>query len=66
MSAYEVTDLFGEVLGVVAGAFQCLGQEEDVEAFLAGSALVIFQMPQEDEVAQAIKFGVGAAQRARD
>jgi hypothetical protein len=34
---------------VVAGALQRLGHEEYVEALLPGSALLIFQMPQEDE-----------------
>jgi len=28
----QMTNLFGEVLGVVAGAFQSLGHEEDFEA----------------------------------
>src|SRR5271165_3740382 len=63
--ADQVANLFREVLGVVSGALQRLRHEQHVKAFLALNAIAIFQMPQEDEIAQAVQLGIGAQHSER-
>ena len=60
VSADEVADFFGEIFGVIAGAFEGLGHEDDLQAGLAMDVFRILDVAQENEVAQAVHFGVGA------
>jgi hypothetical protein len=60
VSADEVADFFGEILGVVAGALERLRHKDDLQAGLAGDVLGILDVAQEDEVAEAVHFGIGA------
>jgi len=60
VSANEMADFFGEILGVVAGALERLGHEDDLQASLTVNVLRILDMAQEDQVAQAVHFSVGA------
>src|SRR5579863_3811292 len=60
VSADEVADFLGKILGVVAGAFERLGHEDDLQAGLAMNVLGILNVAEENEIAQAIHFGVGA------
>src|SRR5258708_3375158 len=50
-SADKVADFFGEVLGVIAGALERLGHEDDLQAGLADDILRILDVTQENEVA---------------
>jgi len=59
VAADEVADFFGEVLGVVAGALKRLSHEDDLQAGLMGKTLGILDVAEEDEIAEAIDFGVG-------
>ena len=59
MAADQVADFFGEILGVVSGAFKRLGHEDDLEAGLAGNVFRILDVAQEDQVAQAVDVSVG-------
>ncbi len=59
-TADDVADFFGEVLGVIAGAFKRLGHEDDLQAGLAGDVFGILDVAEEDEVAEAVDLGVGA------
>src|SRR5271169_554340 len=59
-AADEMAAFFGEVLGVVAGALKRLGHEDDLQAGLADEVLRVLDVPEEDEVAQAVHLGVGA------
>ena len=59
MAADEVADFFGEILGVIAGALKGLSHEDDLEAGLAGDVFWILDVAEEDEVAEAIDFGIG-------
>jgi len=60
MAADYVADFFGEIFGVVAGSFEGLSHEDDLEAALARDVLRILDVAKEDEVAEAVDFGVGA------
>ena len=60
VSADEVADFFGEIFGVIAGALEGLGHEDDLQAGLAGDVFGILDVAEEDEVAEAVHFGVGA------
>ncbi len=60
VAADEMADFFGEVLGVVAGAFEGLGHEDNLQAGLAGDVFGILDVAEEDQVAQAVDLGVGA------
>jgi len=60
MAADYVADFFGEIFGVIAGSFEGLGHEDDLEAALAGDVFRILDVAKEDEVAEAVDFGVGA------
>jgi hypothetical protein len=60
VSADEVADFFGEIFGVIAGALQRLGHEDDLQAGLAMNVFRILDVAQEDEIAQAVHLGVGA------
>ena len=44
VAAYEVTNLFRQVLGVIPGALQGLRHEDDLEACLALRAFRIFNV----------------------
>jgi hypothetical protein len=59
-SADEVADFFGEIFGVIAGALERLGHEDDLQAGLARHVFGILDVAQEDEIAQAVHVGVGA------
>src|SRR5580692_7544326 len=56
----EVADFLGEVFGVIASPLQRLGHEDDLQAGLAMHVFRVLNVAQEDQVAQAIHFGVGA------
>ena len=60
VSADDVANFFGEILGVIAGALERLGHEDDLQAGLAMNVFRILDVAQENQVAQAIHFGVGA------
>ena len=60
MTANQVTDLFGKILGVVSSALQGLGHEDDLQTCLARDVFRVFDVAQEDQVAQAVEVGVGA------
>ena len=60
VSADEVADFFGEIFGVIAGAFEGLRHEDDLQAGLAGNVFRILDVAKKDEVAEPIHFGVGA------
>lgn len=60
VSADEVANFFGKILGVVSGALQRLRHENDLQAGLAVNVFGILDVAQEDEIAQAIHFSVGA------
>ncbi len=55
-----MADFFGEILGMIAGALERLGHEDDLKAGLAGDVFGILDMAEKDEIAQAIDFGVRA------
>src|SRR5271157_749897 len=54
MPAHQMANLFDKVLGVVSGSLQRLRYEEHMGALLTRRAFEIFQVPQEDEIAQPI------------
>ncbi len=58
VSADEVADFFGKILGVVSGPLQRLRHEDNLQAGLAVDILGVLNVAQEDEIAQAIHFGV--------
>jgi hypothetical protein len=60
VAAYEVADFFGEVFRVIAGAFEGLGHEYDLQTGLAGDVFGILDVAEEDQIAEAVHFGVGA------
>lgn len=60
VAADDVADFLREVFGVIAGAFEGLRHKDDLEAGLAGNVFGVLDVAEEDEVAQAINFGVGA------
>ena len=60
VSTDEVADFLGEIFGVIAGTLERLGHEDDLEAGLAGDVFGILDMAQEDQVAEAIDFRIGA------
>ena len=60
VSAHEVADFFGEVLGVVAGALKRLGHEDDLQTGLMGNVFRILDVAEEDEIAEPINFRVSA------
>jgi len=60
VSADKMTDFFGEVFGVVAGSFNRLSHEDDLKAGVPGCISRVLNVAQEDQVAQAVDFGVGA------
>src|ERR1700722_1188433 len=55
-----VADFFSEILGVISGAFERLGHEDDLQAGLASDVFRVLDVAQEDEVAQAVDLGIGA------
>ena len=59
MAADQVTDFFGEVLGVIAGALEGLGHEDNLQAGLAGNIFRVLDVAEEDQVAQAVDLSVG-------
>ena len=60
VSADDVADFLGEIFGVIAGALEGLRHEDDLQAGLTGDVFRILDVPEEDEVAEAVHFGVGA------
>src|SRR5215469_3950763 len=59
-SAHEVADLFGQVLGMISGAFERLSHEDDLQACLSMNVLWILDVAQEYEVPQAVHLGVSS------
>ena len=59
-SADKVADFFSEVLGMIAGALERLRHKDDLQASLADDIFRILDVAQEDKVAEAVHFGVGA------
>src|ERR1700722_10582584 len=49
-SADEVTDFFGQIFGVIAGALERLRHEDDLQAGLADEIFWILDVTQEQEV----------------
>ena len=60
VSADHVANLFGEILGMVAGPFQRLRHKDDLQAGLALQVFRILNVPQKNQIAQAVHFGVRA------
>ena len=60
MAADQVADFFRKVLGVIAGALERLGHEDNLQAGLVSDVLGILDVAEEDEIAEAIDFGIGA------
>lgn len=60
MATDQVTDLFGQILGVISGALQGLGHEDDLQAGLAGNIFRVLDVAEEDQVAQAVDVSIGA------
>ena len=60
LAADEMADFFGEVFGVVSGAFERLGHEDDLQAGLARNTFRILDVAKEDQVAEAVHFRIGA------
>src|ERR1700687_2923250 len=59
-SADKMANFFGQVLGVVAGAFKRLRHEDNLQAGVVRDVLRILDVTQEDEIAQTIHLGIGA------
>lgn len=59
-AADEMADLLGEIFGVIPGALERLSHKQDVKALGTGRIVVVLQMPEEHEVAEAIQFSIGA------
>jgi len=59
VAADKMADFFGEVFGVIAGSFQRLSHEYDFQAGMARYILRVLNVPKEDQIAQAVDFGVG-------
>ena len=59
MAADQVTDFFGEILGVISGTLQRLGHEDDLEASLAADIFRVLDVAEEDQVAKAVDISVG-------
>lgn len=60
VAAYHVADFFGQVLGVIAGAFERLSHKNDLQAGLAGDVFGILDVAEENKVAEAVDLGIGA------
>src|SRR5208337_1535816 len=60
VSAHQVANLFGKVLGMVSRSFQRLRHKQHMEALLARRALAVLQVAQEDQVAQTIELRIRA------
>ena len=60
MAAGQVANFFRQVLGMIAGALERLGHEDDLQAGLARNVFRVLDVAEKDQVAQAIHFGVGA------
>jgi hypothetical protein len=58
VTADDVADFFREIFGVISGALERLGHEDDLQAGLAGDVFGILDVAEEDEIAQAVDFGV--------
>ena len=59
MTAHEVANFLGEILGVIAGTLKGLRHENDLQTGLAGDVFRILDVTKEDEIAKAIDLGVG-------
>src|SRR4051812_45032595 len=59
-SADEMADFFGDILGVIACAFEFLRHEEDVEAVELAIVCAGFEMTEHDEIAEAIHLSIGS------
>ena len=60
VAADEMADFFRKVLDVISGALEGLGHENDLQAGLMGEIFRVLDVAQEDEVAEAVDFGIGA------
>jgi len=57
----EVADLFSKILGVIAGALEGLGHEDDLQAGLAGNCSRDSRVwRRKNKIAEAIDLGVGS------
>ena len=59
-SADKVANFFRQVLGMVAGAFERLRHEDNLQAGVVRDVLRILDVAQEDDIAQAVHLGIGA------
>src|SRR5690242_633168 len=59
-SADEMTDLFGDVLGVIAGALEFLSHEKDVETVELAIVSSGLKMTEHDDVAKTVHLSVSA------
>jgi hypothetical protein len=60
VAADYVADFFGQVFRVIAGPFEGLGHEDDLQAGLAGDVFGILDVAEENQVPEAVDLGVGA------
>jgi len=58
VAADKVTDFLSEIFGMVASTLERLSHEDDLQACLAVHILRIFNVPHENQVAQAVHFRV--------
>src|SRR5271170_5817143 len=54
VAADYVADFFGQVFRVIAGAFEGLGHEDDLQTGLAGDVFGILDVAEENQVAEAV------------
>ena len=59
-SADKVANFLRQVLGMVAGAFERLRHEDDLQAGVVRHVLRILNVAQEDDIAQPVHLGIGA------
>src|SRR5579859_922466 len=62
-SAHEMAHFFSDVLSVVACALQRLRHEQDVDAIWPGATGLIFEVPEKDQIANAVDLAIGAQNR---
>src|ERR1700734_2441310 len=60
VSADEVANFFGKILGVIARALEGLRHEDDLQASLARDVLGILDVAKEDEIAEAVHLRISA------
>ena len=59
-SADKVANFFRQVLGMVAGPFERLRHEDNLQAGVVRNVLRILDVPQKDDIAQPVHLRIGA------